>query len=34
MTSVRVGGVEEAQAVIVSVEEKVGKAFDAERSLV
>ena len=33
MASVGVGGVEEAQAVIVSIEQKIGEAFDAERGL-
>jgi len=34
MTAVRIGGIEEAQAMIVAIEEQVGEAFDAEGSLV
>src|ERR1700733_7322235 len=34
MASVGIGGVEEAEAMIVAVEEKIGEPFNAERSLV
>jgi hypothetical protein len=33
MASVGVGGIEETETVIVSVEEKIGEAFDAQRGL-
>ena len=33
MASVGVGGVEEAEAVVVSVEQEIGESFDAERGL-
>ena len=34
MASVRIRGVEEAQAVVISVEQQIAKALNAERSLV
>ena len=34
MAPVGIGGVEETEAAVVTVEEKIGKAFDAERGLV
>ena len=33
VASVGVGGIEEAQAVVVSVEQEIGEAFDAESGL-
>ena len=34
MTSVGIGGVEEAEALIVAIEKKIGESFDAERGLI
>src|SRR6266850_8536707 len=34
MAAVGIGGIEEAQAAIVAIEQQIGQAFDAERSLV